>query len=121
MSAHFKDHEFACHCCGVGKPHPELIEQLENLRAALGNRPITITSGHRCKKWNRKVGGVKYSQHYGGCRREKGITRAADISIKGVPMKRIRIAAELYFKGRGWYRSFTHCDVRKGRKARWRG
>lgn len=30
------------------------------------NKPITVTSGYRCDKLNKKVGGVKTSQHLNG-------------------------------------------------------
>lgn len=48
------------------------VSVLEPLRAELG-RPITITSGFRCSKLNKAVGGVEHSQHMYG--------QAADIRI----------------------------------------
>ena len=47
---------------------------LEPLRVAM-KRPIKISSGYRCEALNKKVGGVKYSQHMKG--------QAADINIEG--------------------------------------
>ncbi len=47
---------------------------LEPLRVAMG-RPIKISSGYRCEKLNKAVGGVYNSQHLKG--------QAADIDIQG--------------------------------------
>ena len=47
---------------------------LEPLRVAM-NRPIHISSGYRCEKLNKAVGGVYNSQHLKG--------QAADIDIQG--------------------------------------
>ncbi|WP_448826708.1 D-Ala-D-Ala carboxypeptidase family metallohydrolase [Capnocytophaga bilenii] len=54
-----------------------LAQQLEVLRAALGNKPIIITSGYRTPAHNKKVGGADNSQHL--------TASAADIVVKGVP------------------------------------
>lgn len=40
---------------------------LEAVRLLNNNKPITITSGYRCKELNRAVGGVATSQHQNGC------------------------------------------------------
>ena len=40
---------------------------LEAVRLLNDNKPITITSGYRCKALNRAVGGVATSQHQNGC------------------------------------------------------
>ena len=40
---------------------------LEAVRLLNDNKPITITSGYRCKELNRAVGGVVTSQHQNGC------------------------------------------------------
>lgn len=40
---------------------------LEAVRILNDNKPITITSGYRCKELNRAVGGVETSQHQSGC------------------------------------------------------
>ena len=47
---------------------------LEPLRVAMG-KPIRISSGYRCEKLNKAVGGVYNSQHLKG--------QAADIDIQG--------------------------------------
>lgn len=40
---------------------------LEAVRLLNDNKPITITSGYRCKALNKAVGGVATSQHQNGC------------------------------------------------------
>lgn len=52
---------------------------LQPLRDHLGV-PITVTSGYRCPKLNRAVGGVPNSQHLTG--------EAADIRIPDIPCRR---------------------------------
>jgi zinc D-Ala-D-Ala carboxypeptidase len=51
---------------------------LEPLRTALGE-PIHITSGYRCEKVNKKIGGAKNSQHVLG--------QAVDIHVKGLSIE----------------------------------
>jgi uncharacterized protein YcbK (DUF882 family) len=125
LSTHFSSSEFACKCglrglkpadgyCG-GKSwvSAELVQKLEELRAAIGNRPILITSGCRCQLYNRYVGGASASQHLMGT--------AADVTVKGMaPSEVAKAADKLDFGGVGRYKTFTHVDVRPG-KARWRG
>jgi hypothetical protein len=53
-----------------------LIESvLQPMRTAL-SKPITVTSGYRCERLNKRVKGAKNSQHVGG--------EAADIRIHGL-------------------------------------
>lgn len=40
---------------------------LEAVRILNNSKPITITSGYRCKELNKTVGGVATSQHQNGC------------------------------------------------------
>lgn len=81
-SAHFAKSEFKCQCGGrycngypAGNTSAKLLNILEGLRAYYG-KPITITSGQRCKTRNRQVGGATNSAHTKG--------KAADIYIPGV-------------------------------------
>lgn len=43
------------------------LHTLEAVRLLNDNKPITITSGYRCKELNKAVGGVATSQHQNGC------------------------------------------------------
>lgn len=81
-SAHFAKSEFKCSCGGrycngypAGNTSAKLLNILEKIRAYYG-KPITITSGQRCKTRNAQVGGVSGSAHTKG--------KAADIYIPGV-------------------------------------
>lgn len=96
----------------------KLAESLQVLRDDIG-LPIKINSGYRSPEHNKKIGGVKNSQHTKGT--------AADIAISGVSPREIRRRLEILIKsdkmlqgGIGAYSTFTHYDIR-GYKARWRG
>ena len=117
-SAHFKLSEFKCKD-GTAVPEKyyencqRLMNKLEEVRTACGNRPITINSGYRTPSYNKKVDGAPKSQHL--------YAAAADIRVAGMS------AAEVYKicdkiigdqGGVGKYSNFTHLDVRKYR-ARW--
>lgn len=80
---HFRSSEFACNC-GCGHPaklDAKLLYRLELLRSHFG-KPVVITSGLRCKNYNRSLAGSsKTSAHLSG--------DAADVYIKGVDPKDI--------------------------------
>jgi hypothetical protein len=44
----------------------DLAEVMEQVRSALGDKPITITSGYRCPELNAAVGGATNSAHLYG-------------------------------------------------------
>ena len=117
-SAHFKLSEFKCKD-GTAVPAKyygncqKLMNLLEEIRTACGNRAVTVNSGYRTPTYNEKVDGAKQSQHL--------YAAAADIKVSG------KSAAEIYKLcdtlvgsrgGVGKYSTFTHVDVR-GHKARW--
>lgn len=55
--------EITCKCgCGLAKLHPTTIEVFQNTRDYYG-LPMFITSGCRCPKHNKAVGGVADSAH----------------------------------------------------------
>jgi hypothetical protein len=54
---------------------------LERVRVVLGNKPISITSGYRCKLVNDSVGSKDTSQHRFGC--------AADIRVVGMTPRQV--------------------------------
>jgi uncharacterized protein YcbK (DUF882 family) len=116
LSKNFSKHEFKCRHCDYGLSEgdvdPVLVSQLQEFRDKIG-RPISITSGCRCKVHNRRVGGARNSQHVYG--------RAADIKVAGLSPKEVyRLLNAKYPKshGIGLYRSWVHFDVRPT-KARW--
>ena len=85
MTENFKQSEFVCKC-GKCKDIPvhlkdniwHLSNELEKIRTALG-KPIIINSGIRCPEHNKRVGGVKNSQHILG--------KAVDIRVKNMKAK----------------------------------
>jgi uncharacterized protein YcbK (DUF882 family) len=108
---YFQTGEFVCKCgCGTNKVKQPLIDTLNVIREAVG-APITVTSGTRCVKHNRAVGGVPNSNHLSG--------DAADITAKGVSPKEVRrVIRELWtagglpdLAGLGSYETFTHVDI----------
>jgi uncharacterized protein YcbK (DUF882 family) len=116
LSPHFSRREFACPCCSHALVTPRLVDALELLRTKAGGRAIHITSGYRCARYNRRVGGRPRSQHIEGA--------AADIRINGLSVEEMyRLARQIpAFRdgGIGVYpqESFIHVDVRRA-PARW--
>jgi uncharacterized protein YcbK (DUF882 family) len=94
----------------------ELANNLQVLRDHF-NKPISINSGYRSPKHNKKVGGSPKSQHL--------LATAADITVDGYkPSEVYKAIVQLIEEGKmkegglGRYNSFTHYDIR-GTKARW--
>lgn len=117
LSINFSASEFACPCCGEAKIKGALIKALEQLRKEIGDKPITVTSGYRCKEYNEKIGGAPNSAHVRGL--------AADIACSSVPLRTLFYKAESipHFKdaGVGLYpdNNFVHVDVYRGGPKRW--
>lgn len=126
MTKNFKIDEFKCKGslkgCNCEMPEEvlkniqELAENLQIIRDELGE-PIKINSAWRCENYNRKIGGVKRSQHILG--------KAADIRVKNLTPDEVATAVDklqeggfIKAGGLGRYNSFTHIDIR-GEKARW--
>lgn len=119
LSEHFDASEFTCHHCGAGadKISRRLIELLEKLRTACGDKPLHINSGYRCEAHNRAIGGAQDSQHMHGT--------AADVATpEGMTFESFKRAVEsLPFDGIGYYpplgdddsdESWIHVDTRNG-------
>lgn len=62
----FKKSEFKCPCCGEygNGIASTLLDVLQKLRDKYGS--VEITSGYRCSKFNKKVGGANNSAHLKG-------------------------------------------------------
>lgn len=84
-----------------------VVNVLDPLRKAWG-APIRVGSGYRCKELNKKVGGVKNSQHILG--------QAADI----VPVDRSKIDRFISFV-KEWCKTneFDQCIIEKSGSTRW--
>jgi uncharacterized protein YcbK (DUF882 family) len=111
LTENFNLKEFACKCCNTVKIDSELVGKLQILRKRIA-RPIIITSGYRCPKHNKEVGGTDTSYHTMGL--------AADIVVNGYKLEELeKLASEIGFRGIGIYKSqgFLHLDL--GPKRRW--
>ena len=106
---YFTRDEFACNCgCGFDTVDYQLLDILNQVREHFDS-PMTINSGCRCEKHNKKIHGVPASQHLLG--------RAADVRVKGVTPQLVAEAAAQYgAKGIKTYNTFTHIDTRSGQK-----
>jgi uncharacterized protein YcbK (DUF882 family) len=114
IALHFNLSEFACPCCNRVMLHPKLLVKLIELRKIL-ERPVYITSGYRCPKYNHQIGGVVNSYHRIGL--------AADIQVKDISLIDLLGCAEkIDFNGIGLYekKNFLHLDVRPTKRTRWR-
>ena len=119
ISPHFNVQEFRCKC---GQSHgilisEELIEKLEKLYAALNCSKIIVTSGYRCERHDKNVGGSGNGQYTLG--------NAADIccySQDGQPISSKVVcctAQDIGFTGIANITAayiYTHVDVRSGSK-----
>ncbi|MBO9542719.1 DUF882 domain-containing protein [bacterium] len=114
LSPHFRLEELACRCGCGGEAQPEILANLtrvvlmlERVRLAIGHKPIRITSGYRCAKHNKAVGGRPQSLHLTG--------RAADIQVDDLlpsQLQAIVIKSVPEAHGIGRHARFTHLDVR---------
>ncbi len=105
ISKNFNLKEFECPCCNRVKISNIMVARLEKLRIIIGNKPIIITSGYRCKDQNSIVGGTKRSYHKYGL--------ACDIVVKRItPELLAEYAKRAEFLGIGIYPTFIHLDLR---------
>lgn len=62
MSDYFTESELSCPCCGVNHVKPSFKRRLNQLRENVGFA-LPMSSGYRCLKHNREVGGEDGSAH----------------------------------------------------------
>jgi len=115
LSLNFSKNEFACPCCGKNDISPTLVAKLQILRNRVGE-PINVTSGVRCKAYNKKIDGVNNSPHIPYSVIMNGISRcigrAADIQVAGIPPYILANIAENIGNMRiGIYPNHLHLDV----------
>lgn len=106
ISKNFDKSEFMCKCgCKKSLYNERFLEKLQTLRDYI-KTPITVSSGYRCSKHDKAVGGTGYGTHTLGI--------AADITAKGMTSKQLAFAAEsLGFGGIGLIDSkYVHVDMR---------
>lgn len=106
----FTENELRCKCCGM-LPIVKIqgiMTVLQMVRFRL-NRPIIVTSGYRCPRHNKRVGGHPNSYHMQAM--------AADISIAGWSADEFEafsnaLPDRVYHK-RYVSKSFVHIDLRE--------
>lgn len=93
---YFKDSEFTCKCgCGLNLQKDGIKRIADEIREHFG-RPVTVTSGTRCAKHNKEVGGVSNSWHLHG--------NAMDIIVSGVSANDVyNYASQIVAQGRARY------------------
>lgn len=120
LSTNFRSTEFDCHgsgCCSKTLIDEKLVEYLQKIRDHFG-KPIIISSGYRCERHNRSVGGATASKHKQGM--------AADIMVTDVkPAEVAKYAESIGILGIGLYETnkdgfFVHIDTRTS-KSFWYG
>lgn len=110
MWENFSAKELSCPCCEEYYHDETVLNALQEVRDIIG-KPIRINSAHRCEIHNALVGGAPMSQH-------KLI--AVDISLHGHDRHKVLDACvQAGFNSFGFYNTFLHVDMRKGR--RWYG
>ncbi len=107
LNQYFKRSEFACKCgCGYDTIDAMTLELLTNVREHFG-KTINVSSGFRCARHNKAVGGAKKSYHLSG--------KAADISSPDVaPSEMYLYLCEKFKSQFGFilYDTFVHVDSR---------
>ena len=124
LSANFHLREFHCHCTHRGCPvtliHPRLVESLQTIREIVA-RPLWISSGFRCKGYNRIVGGRPRSQHTMGMAVDLVCRDLEELDeLAGVASRIPAIGAIGIYPVRG----YIHLDVRRATgngPTRWSG
>lgn len=107
---YFKREEFKCkcgkHCNGFPKEMDEkLIRTADRVRAYFG-KPAIVSSGVRCEKHNKAVGGVANSRHLLG--------KAMDFRVKGLPAASVLAYVQSLTEVRYAYaidKNYIHMDV----------
>ncbi len=108
--SHFTPREFTCRCEGLCD-HPvvvslDLVAKLDKIRDLIG-MPVTIVSGTRCERHNRKVGGKPLSSHVP----RDGTSHAADVRCPDNVFRFAFLAAALpIFNRIGIGKDFIHVD-----------
>lgn len=113
ISKHFHSTEFRCKCgCGVIKIDENLVNKLENIYTKLNASKCIISSGYRCSKHDKRVGGSGTGQH------TKGLAADCiyyDKEGKIIPSKYVICAAYDLNEFRGIAKidnNYTHLDIR---------
>ncbi len=107
---YFKPRDFTCRCEGLcGHPDVisrDLVAKLDKIQDLIGI-PVTVVSGSRCEKFNRKSGGRERSAHT----IKGGVSHAADIRCPDAAFRFSFLTAALpLFKRIGMGKDYLHVD-----------
>ena len=110
---YFTDKELGCKCGCSLLPPQKSVDRLYALRILLGF-PLPVTSGARCKKYNKIVGGKPGSIHLpekdrsilGGCGFDIAIPRKETNKRNAL----VEMAKICGFRGFGYAETFIHID-----------
>lgn len=98
----------------------KLMHAFETIRAAFGNKPITILSAYRTPEHNKKIRGARNSQHLEG--RALDLRPPSGISINEFYDVIKKFSEDLEIGGLGKYKTFVHIDTRVSpRLVTWNG
>jgi len=106
---YFSPEELTCRCgCGLNIVSGKLVVLMNRVREKFGE-PIIVTSGSRCKKHNKKVGGSATSSHLDGL--------AMDCRMPLPAGKRHKLVELLFrFQRIGLSKEFFHVDIDPAKK-----
>ena len=112
MKAEYEpDKRFECPCCGENWIDIRLERLVRHIEERAGEK-LVITSGYRCEKHNRKVGGSDKSSHLKGLAVDIGIDRSR------LRCRVIGAAIRLGFHRIGVGKAFVHLDIDRQKDAR---
>lgn len=103
LTTNFDSSEFKCPCCGIRIMMYSFIMKLQKARE-IADTPFRITSGLRCRKRNKAVGGTENSSHLTG--------HAADIQAATSGHRYVIVLAllEAGLERIGVAKTFIHVD-----------
>ena len=102
---------FACPCCGKNWMDPRWEALLKKIEARVDER-LDVTSGFRCEKHNREVGGSKTSSHL------TGLAVDMDCGRSRLRYQIIAAAIELGINRIGVGKAVMHLDIDRSKDRR---
>ena len=116
LTKNFSREELACPHCGKCEMDAEFLQVIQDLRDYCGFA-LTINSGYRCEDHNKRVGGVRASDHKNG--------RAVDIDLSSLTRTHrdilmYRIGSDPRITGIGLGQNYIHISMRPGKRAMWK-
>ena len=105
IAKHIALTEVVCKCgCGL-VPQKAILDKFDEIREAYG-KSIIITSGSRCEKHNKKIGGSKNSNHVKGLALDLMRTDALeDFSLKNLE------TLDIYIEDLAYTKNWIHVQI----------